>query len=129
MQFRISKGLTGKLTLHFACPQCEEQLTSPLKEAGTENECPGCGALFTVPGHKEKERLHDAAMAHAAKENATRQKDVVFRLRSIVPDIPSRASGSGFCLLITLFWSIVACALSGFLLLKLGPLFLRVLLD
>jgi uncharacterized Zn finger protein (UPF0148 family) len=53
----IKKNKIGGYYLSYPCPKCEDQLRSPLPEAGTEQTCPLCGAGHTVPGKQEVEEF------------------------------------------------------------------------
>jgi DNA-directed RNA polymerase subunit RPC12/RpoP len=49
--YQIRKSpLTGKRQVHYQCLACGEDLHNPLSDAGSTDECPACGAKFTVPG-------------------------------------------------------------------------------
>ena len=60
-----------KPSLSYDCPHCKERLKSPLMNAGTEDTCPYCHQLFTVPGEKKKQEYEvKRAFVQAAKQKA-----------------------------------------------------------
>ena len=42
--------------IKFKCGQCDEVLVMDAQYSGSEEECPSCGAYFTVPSKKKGER-------------------------------------------------------------------------
>lgn len=50
-----------KSVVRYACPKCNDRLTSEIADAGLEDHCPQCTQAFVVPGIKEKLRLEEAA--------------------------------------------------------------------
>ena len=48
--YEISTNLFGKRRVHYECPECDADLVSTLSDAGCEDQCPECEAVFVVPG-------------------------------------------------------------------------------
>ncbi len=59
--YEVSTNLFGKHRIHYECPDCDADLVSPLGDAGSEDQCPECQAVFVVPalldryGHENME--------------------------------------------------------------------------
>jgi uncharacterized Zn finger protein (UPF0148 family) len=67
-EFELKKGLLGGHTVSYQCPQCSTGLKARLDEAGKSDACPDCGAIYTIPGSDERNRIVEAEVS------ATRQK-------------------------------------------------------
>ena len=76
MKYSCSRNkLTGKLSVHYECPDCDADLTSALTDAGQPDNCPECEASFTVPGTRElKQQLAEKARVEREKQEADRLK-------------------------------------------------------
>ncbi len=76
MKYTCSRNkLTGKLSVHYECPECDSDLTSALTEAGQQDTCPECETPFTVPGTRElQQQRAEKARAEREKKEAERQK-------------------------------------------------------
>jgi len=59
---RVTRSITGKYRISFDCPGCEERLRCPLSDAGKDDNCPECGATFTVPGAQQREEIRQAEL-------------------------------------------------------------------
>ena len=86
MQYELTKGLTGYV-VKYQCPQCQANLRSPLKQAGTNDDCPDCQAMFVVPGTDELAKLErkkqQAKDAQSQKrEHAKQQKESARKQRT-----------------------------------------------
>ena len=86
MQYELTKGLTGYV-VKYQCPQCQANLRSPLKQAGTNDDCPDCQAMFVVPGTNELAKLErkkqQAKDAQSQKrEHAKQQKESARKQRT-----------------------------------------------
>jgi len=90
---RIRKGLFGRFTVSYACDKCKAALTSPLDDAGKDDNCPDCGTGFTVPGVEERNRIQNEERLQAERlaceklekkqreEEQRRQRDEQIRSR------------------------------------------------
>ncbi len=70
--YTIKKGALGTV-VQYACPQCRTPLTSHFSQAGEQDTCPDCGAIFVVPGETEKQQLVEQA-AHEKKQRVEEQR-------------------------------------------------------
>ena len=41
--------IKGKRMIYYGCPKCKTAMSSPDSQAGTEETCPNCGNVTTVP--------------------------------------------------------------------------------
>jgi len=71
-RYEVSKNLLGAYVVKYPCPHCGEKLSSALKEAGTQDNCPNCYRLFVVPGAEAVAQV--AAMRRAAAERKEQVK-------------------------------------------------------
>lgn len=78
------RALVGGYLAHYKCPNCGEQLRSPLSDAGKADSCPSCNAGYVVPGieelrrvaaEKEAEARHKQELAEQRREAKRRKKD------------------------------------------------------
>lgn len=73
-------AVTGKISVHFACPACKADLHAPITDAGTSERCPECAGLFRVPGtetlrEEDRRRTMDEEKRKASHE-AERQRQL-----------------------------------------------------
>jgi len=54
---QLKKSLFGKYSISYACPHCDERLSSPIGETGKNDSCPNCNMGFIVPGSEERCKL------------------------------------------------------------------------
>ncbi|MGA2442194.1 MAG: hypothetical protein ABSH08_14675 [Tepidisphaeraceae bacterium] len=83
MQHTIKKTILGKLRVYFICPHCNNELNSPLEEAGQEGNCPMCRMKIVTPGEaellrhqeeQEEDRRRRKIEAAAAAQLAEKQR-------------------------------------------------------
>lgn len=72
-RYEVTSSLIGAKTVRFDCPGCKTGLTSPLKDAGTADNCPECLAKFMVPGIEEQEQLEREANERRNREHEERE--------------------------------------------------------
>ena len=84
---RYRETVFGKSEVTYDCPECGQNLKSPLSEAGIQDHCPHCECEFIVPGSEEKKRRTLAIEAERLKEQQAneaerlREKQAEKRLR------------------------------------------------
>ncbi|HZZ42561.1 MAG TPA: hypothetical protein VFE58_06465 [Tepidisphaeraceae bacterium] len=78
--YSVSRGGLGKAKVSYHCPACNDDLKSPIEDAGNKDRCPTCNAELIVPGeaellrlHTERERLEQEAKAKRELEDARSQ--------------------------------------------------------
>ena len=60
----------GKHSVHYVCPKCGERLKSPLADAGKQDSCPDCRALFVVPGEQKRRQIEEAQLVEKREREA-----------------------------------------------------------
>ena len=80
----VKKTFWGKLRVHYICPQCKNELNSPLEDAGREVNCPFCRVEFVTPGESE-------LFQHKNKQEEDRRRDIeaTERAKDIVASSPT----------------------------------------
>jgi uncharacterized Zn finger protein (UPF0148 family) len=81
--------LTGKKSLRYSCPACGAPLRSPYSAAGTQDTCPECQRVFTVPGAEE---IEADATANAFEEFAREEIKGAATSKHNSPTLVKRAS-------------------------------------
>jgi Zn-finger nucleic acid-binding protein len=73
--YEVKKSVAGT-SVKYDCPGCGVRLTSNLVEAGKGDQCPDCGAVFHVPGDREKleEAKRQLEQKKAKASEASRRK-------------------------------------------------------
>ncbi|WP_146582084.1 hypothetical protein [Neorhodopirellula pilleata] len=72
-RYEVTANLIGSKTVRFSCPACKAGLTSPLKEAGTFDNCPECLAKFMTPGIVEQEQVEREANEQRYRQHEQRE--------------------------------------------------------
>jgi S1-C subfamily serine protease len=82
-------GCGGRVAV-YRCQQCAAKLKSPLDEVGTTDNCPACGATFTVPGSAERDHLRNAKIAkQEAKRALAEAKRKAKTIPATIEAVPS----------------------------------------
>lgn len=76
MKFKVVKSLTGKLSVKYECPHCNEVLENALSDAGENDVCPVCAKSFVVPGLQERKQ-YEAKRAELELEKRKKREDAL----------------------------------------------------
>jgi DNA-directed RNA polymerase subunit RPC12/RpoP len=72
---KLHKTLLGTYNVKYLCPKCKRTLENPLAEAGREDACPNCNAVFKVPGKTaQMQQATQRQKGKAATENDAKSK-------------------------------------------------------
>jgi ribosomal protein L37AE/L43A len=73
---KSKKTILGKYEVTYDCPGCGQNLKNSLDDAGIQDHCPHCEAVFKVPGLSFKQKMEKEAADQAeAKRLAEEQKE------------------------------------------------------
>lgn len=73
---KVKKTILGKYEVTYDCPGCGQNLKNSLDDAGIQDSCPHCEAVFKVPGLSFKQKMEKEAADQAeAKRLAEEQKE------------------------------------------------------
>jgi hypothetical protein len=84
----LKKSLLGAYFLHYSCPKCGGQLSSPVDDAGANDTCPDCNGSFIVPGadlkakvaaDRESKRKRDELLEDDRKKKAKERDEAALR--------------------------------------------------
>ena len=82
---KLHKTLLGTLNVKYLCPKCKRTLENPLAEAGHEDACPNCSAVFKVPGktaQMQHERQRQSAKAKAENDSKSKREQELEKQQS-----------------------------------------------
>lgn len=86
MKYKVRKSLLGALEAVFNCPFCAQEIAHPIKDAGTVQKCPLCGADYLFP---------PGVLEHPAQGNPKHQPNEAEKpARSVRPHSHDHVTGT-----------------------------------
>lgn len=72
--------LKGGAHVYFNCPGCGDELHAPLVNAGKQDRCTECAAVFTLPGLQTLNAHREAEQAEALRKQAKQEEEAKWKV-------------------------------------------------